>query len=105
MLMSNAKTISTDEARKNFSELVSRAYFSGKQTAITRNNQPMAWIVGEPFMQGLREFIELLEHENPSLADTLAIMLSDNLRREIEQSADEAERGEVVSFESILDAE
>lgn len=97
------KTISTEEARRRFSELVSLAYYKGAHTPIARNKQQVAWIVGEPFMRGLGEFFSYLEENHPALADTLALLADENLRGEVEQGLEAYWRGEAFPIEHILD--
>ena len=95
--------LSAEEARRRFSEVVSEAFYQGKKTPIARNNKPVAWIVGDPFMQGLFNFFEYLIEEQPALADTLALLVDEKLRGELERGMEEYERGEAVPLESILD--
>ena len=82
-------TLTTDEARKNFSKLIELAFYKNQLTRVKRNKKPMAWIVGDPFMQKIGQFVDyLIEHE-PALADTLAITLDDDIREAIEASTKE----------------
>lgn len=98
-------SVSTDEARRRFSELVSLAFYKGRPTSIARNKQRMAWIVGEPFMRGFREFWDMLEKEHPALADTLAILVDDDLRSQLDEGMKAYDRGEAFPLEEILDPE
>ena len=96
-------TVTTDEARKNFSKLIELAFYKNQLTRVKRNKTPMAWIVGEPFMQRLGQFVDyLIEHE-PALADTLAITLDDDIREAIETGTKEVKDGKLIPIRNILD--
>lgn len=96
-------TVSTYEARRNLSGLLELAFYRNEQIRIKRNKKPMARIVGEPLMQTVEKLIDyIIEHE-PALADTLAIMLDDEIREVIEQGTKDARAGKLLPIESILD--
>jgi hypothetical protein len=96
-------TVSAHEARQKFAELIELAFYKNAQIRIERNKKPMAWIVGEPFMKVIDSVIDhIIEHE-PAIADTLAIMLDDNIRAVIEQGTREIKEGKLIPIESILD--
>jgi hypothetical protein len=95
-------TVSAHEARQKFAELLELAFYKNAQIRIERNKKPMAWIVGEPFMKVLDSVIDhLIEHE-PAIADTLAIMIDDEIRTVIEQGIQEIKAGKLIPIESIL---
>ena len=97
------RSIKTREARQRIAELLELAFYKNEQFVIQRDKRPMARLVGEPYMQKLEQFLEhLIEHE-PALADTLAIMLNDDVREVIEKGTEEVAAGQTVPLESILD--
>ena len=49
------RVFSVSEARANFSELVSEAGYAGRETVITRNNRPIAVIIGYEQYLALRQ--------------------------------------------------
>jgi PHD/YefM family antitoxin component YafN of YafNO toxin-antitoxin module len=97
------QTVQAHEARKQLSELIEKAYYKDTHTRIKRNKKPMAWIVGDPFMKKMGDFIGHIIEKETALADTLAILLSDDIRETIEEGMKEAERGETVPLESIFE--
>jgi antitoxin (DNA-binding transcriptional repressor) of toxin-antitoxin stability system len=95
-------TVSAHEARQKFAELIELAFYKNAQIRIERNKKPMARIVGEPFMKVLDSVIDhIIEHE-PAIADTLAIMIDDEIRTVIEQGIQEIKAGKLIPIESIL---
>lgn len=58
----------------------------------------MARLVGEPVMQAIEQLIA----DDPGLADSLALMLNDDLQRTIEQSHQEARAGKLIPIEEAL---
>lgn len=96
------QTISVEEAKCRLSELVSLACDRGEHTPIARNEEPVAWIVGEQFMRGLGEFLDHIAEHHPALADTVALLADTRLRADIEHGRDEHQQGEGIPLESIL---
>lgn len=63
----------------------------------------MAWIVSEPFMETVVNLIDhIIDHE-PSLADTLALMVNEDAQTVIKQGTQEKREGKILPLESILD--
>lgn len=51
----------------------------------------------------LQRMVETLEQTDPALADTIALLLNDDVRGEIEQSVKEAEAGKVRPLREVVD--
>ena len=51
----------------------------------------------------LQRMVETLEQTDPALADTIALLLNDDVRGEIAQSVKEAEAGEVRPLREVVD--
>ncbi|MFC1961122.1 hypothetical protein ACFLYO_10470 [Chloroflexota bacterium] len=77
--------VSAYEARRKFAELLETAFYQNAQIHIHRNKKPMARLVGEPFMQAIDQLIKA----DPGLADTLAIMLNDEVQTALQESAED----------------
>ncbi len=98
-----SKSIQALEARSRFGELLELAYYKGMQFRVARKDKPMAWIVGEPFMRSVSQVIDyIIEHE-PVLADTLAIMLDNELMEALEQGTKEVKAGKTIPIEKALE--
>jgi hypothetical protein len=95
-------TVSTYEARQNFARLIELAFYRNAQFRVKRNNRPIAWIVGEPFMQRLSQFVDYLMEHEPILADTLAIDLDDDIREALEQGSEEVKAGKFIPIDDVL---
>ena len=96
-------TVSTHQARENLAKLIELAFYKAEKIQVKRNNRPMAWIVGEPFMDAVGQVVDYLIENEPAIADTLAIMVDDKIRQTIEQGVKESRAGEYVPIETILD--
>lgn len=101
--MSYTATVSAHEARKNFATLMELAYYKNAQIRIKRNQKPFARLVGEPLMQDIDKVIDFLIKYKPAIADTLAIMLDENLKQLIDQGTKEVKAGKTIPLESILE--
>ncbi len=97
--------ISAHNARQKLSELLELAYYKDERIQVRRNNKPMAWIVGEPFMDAIHHLLDHIMTHQPELADSLAISLDADIRRTIEASRQETAAGQVFPLASILDAD
>ncbi|MBZ0099225.1 MAG: type II toxin-antitoxin system Phd/YefM family antitoxin [Taibaiella sp.] len=95
-------TVSTYEARQNFSKLIELAFYRNEHFRVKRNNKPIAWIVGEPFMQRLGRYVEYLIENEPILADTLAIALDDDIRDAIEQGSEEVKDAQFIPLDDVV---
>jgi prevent-host-death family protein len=91
-------SVSTIEFRKHLSELMELAYYKNQQVRISRKGKPMARLVGEPFMQALGNMVNLIIKNDPSLADTLAIVADEEIREAILESQREYESGKKISI-------
>jgi antitoxin (DNA-binding transcriptional repressor) of toxin-antitoxin stability system len=85
-------------ARKQLGSLLERVYYQGQQFQITRKDKPMARLVGEPFIQAIEKLIE----SDEMLADTLAILLDQEISGDIRQSRQEYQEGRAVRVEDVL---
>ncbi|MFC1959370.1 hypothetical protein ACFLYO_01550 [Chloroflexota bacterium] len=83
--------VSAYQARRNFSELLETAFYQNAQIHIHRNKKPMARLVGEPFMQAIEQLIMA----DPGFADTLAIMLNNEVQTALQESAEDVAAGRV----------
>lgn len=90
--------IQTKEARANFSELLNQVYYTGSQFRIMKRNKGMARLVPEPLVTA----IESILADDPALADTLELMLNQNLRQEVEESLAEAKAGHTRSADEFF---
>ena len=83
--------VSANHARRNLAELLETAFYQNTQIHIHRNKKPMARLVGEPFMQAIDQLIMA----DTSLADTLAIMLNEEIQTVIQESTEDVAAGRV----------
>jgi len=88
----NAVTIQAIEARQKFGELLERVYYQDKVYQITRKDKPMGWLVGDAFMEKMGIIINYIIENEPVIADTLAVMLDDEIRSVIEEGRKESAR-------------
>ena len=86
------------EARQNLGKLLELAYYQDQQFQISRKSKPMARLVGERFMQAIDKLIE----NNPSITDTLALILNDEALETIQQSRKEYQAGKGIPVEDVL---
>ncbi len=91
--------VSAYQARRNFSELIERAFYQNERIQIERNKKRMAWLVGDPFMAA----VEKLLAESPGLMETLAIMLDDEMMAAIRQGDREVREGKTIPIAKALD--
>lgn len=98
-------SLSTHQARQNFSELLERAFYQNAKIRIERNKKPMAWIVGNPFMEALDQVIDQLIDTNPALADSLALTLDSSIRDIIKRGHKERKARKFVPIETIFNDE
>ena len=97
--MTSGTTVTTVEAKQNISKLMELAFYKGEQIRITRGKRPMAWLVGEPFMDALQRILE----NNPGLVETLEIMLDPDAMAAIEQGTADVEAGKTIPVAEVLD--
>jgi len=95
-------TVSSNEARRDFSQLVERAYYKNEAIRVQRNKRDMAWIVGEPYMQRLQHAVKLLIEKDPAYADTLAIEMNPKLQKIIDDAMADIESGRVIPLEDVF---
>ena len=91
-------TIQALDARQKFGELLELAYYKDRKFCIKRKNKPMAWLVGEPFMNALKTILE----KNPNLAETIEIMLDEKLMTAIKKGNKEVKAGKTIPIEKAL---
>jgi prevent-host-death family protein len=88
-----------NKARKHLGELIQEAHYKGKPFILTRNNKPMATILGtDEFSQ----MLEIIEKHDYALADTLAIMYSPEIREGLKQGDKDIADGKVLPFDKSL---
>ncbi len=68
-----------------------------------RKDKPMAWLVGELFMQQISTFIEHAIDHDPALADSLAITFDHDIAAVIKQGDKEKKEKKLLPIEKILD--
>ncbi len=99
----NINTIPALDARRQLGELLERVYYQNQQFRIMRKDKPMAWLVGDTFMEHVATAIDYIIDHDPVLADSLALSLNTELQYLLEQGTKEREEGKLVPLESILD--
>ena len=92
-------TVSAYQVRRNFAELLELAYYRNTQIKIERNKKPMARLVGEPFMAA----VEKLLQTDPALAETIAIMLDDDMMTAIEKGNQQVKAGKTIPITKALE--
>jgi len=95
-------TIQAIEARHNLGELLERVYYQNKVYRIARKDKPMGWLVGDDFIEAFGKMVDYIIENDPVLADTLAIMLDDEIRSAIEQGTKEREEGKLIPLSEAL---
>jgi antitoxin (DNA-binding transcriptional repressor) of toxin-antitoxin stability system len=95
----HSTTIQALDARQRLGELLELVYYKGRQFRIARKNKPMAWLVGEPFMAALGTLLK----QNPRLAETIEIMLDEELVEAIKQGTKEVKTGKTIPIEKIFE--
>ncbi len=91
-------TIQALDARQRLGELLELVYYKGKQFRIARKNKPMAWLVGEPFMAA----IERVLRDNPRFAETVEILLDDEMMEAISKGDQEIKEGKLIPLNKVL---
>ena len=99
----NTNTIQALDARRRLGELLELAYYRGERFRIARKDKPMAWLVGEPFVKAISRAIDYIVKHEPALAETLEIMLDDELTGIIEQGTREVQAGKTIPIEKALE--
>ncbi len=89
--------IQTLDVRQRLGELLELVYYRAHQYRILRKNKPMARLVSEPLMQA----IEALIAKDSALADTLVLMVNDEMKALINKSRKELSAGQKIP---LLDA-
>ena len=52
------RSVSTDMARRQLSQLLEQVYYTNTQIQIKRNKRPMAWLVGAPYLEKLTQIVD-----------------------------------------------
>ena len=93
------------EARQKLGELLERVYYQDQRFRISRKNKPMAWLVGDAFINAVGTLLDYIVENEPALADSLSITLDTQIRAIIERGTKERQAGKLLPIESILDDE
>ena len=91
------------EARNRFGELLDVVFYKGAQFQISRKRKALGWLVGDPFMKSMTKLIDYIMEHEPTLADTIAINLDEQLQSVLERGKKEVKAGKTVPIETILD--
>lgn len=83
------------ELRQQLGEVLERVHYRYDQFQIVRKDKPMARIVNEKYIQAMERLIQ----ENPSLTETLEIMLD---RDFVTALTEDVKREDYLSLESVL---
>ena len=75
-------TVQTHEARKQLAKLIELVYYKNERVQVLRAKRPMAWLVGEPYMQAVERLVEAIENRAPDLAQELTEELKGLLQEE-----------------------
>lgn len=95
--------IRAQDARSHLGDLLNQVYYQNKQFQINRKDKPMAWLVGQNFMEMAGQAIDYIIEHKPALADTMAIMLDDEMRSVIDNNKKEMASEERLPLASILE--
>ncbi len=79
------------------------AFYKGERFRIARKNKPMAWLVGEPFMEAISKVIDYIIENEPALADSLAISLDEEINTVINKGTEAVKKEEFIPLATILD--
>ncbi len=90
--------ISAIQLRQQMGEVLERVHYQFQQYRITRKDKPMARLVNEEYMQTIDRLLET----DPSLADTIALMLNNEAMEIIEQGQQEVREGNLIPLIDAL---
>jgi antitoxin (DNA-binding transcriptional repressor) of toxin-antitoxin stability system len=90
-------TLSSMQLRTKLGEILERVYYRGEQFQIVRKDKPMARIVSDLLMQ---QFDELIATD-PALADTLALMMNEEVQVAIREGQMEIKSQKLIPFEQL----
>lgn len=90
--------ISAIQLRQQMGEVLERVHYQFQQFRIMRKDKPMARLVNEEYMQTIDQLIE----SDPSLADTIALMLNDEAMGIIEQGQQEVRESKFIPLAEAL---
>ena len=93
-------TLQISEARKQLSELIDEAYYTGKPFQLAKGNKPMAMLIGT---KEFGEMLKIIEAHDPGLADTLAIMSNPGVQEIIEAGEKDHQAGNLLPLDDLLD--
>ncbi len=96
------KEVSTQQARANLAELLELAFYKNERILVKRNEQPMAWLVGQRYIKVFDQLVAFVIEHQPEFADTLALELDDEMRGQVEQSRHEMKAGKLMPLEEAL---
>lgn len=95
-------TVTTHAARRNLSQLLEQVYYRGNHIQIRRNKRPMAWLVSAPFLVQVHNLLEIMVDSNPGLADTVALLLDEDVINTIREGKEDIAAGRVRPLSSVL---
>ncbi|HCS78890.1 TPA: hypothetical protein DIV55_04050 [Patescibacteria group bacterium] len=93
------------EARRKFGELLERVYYQNVKFRITRKDKPMAYLVGNEYVQTVNTIIDYIIENEPALSDTLALTLNKEFQEIVKQGTKEIKAGKLIPIETILEDE
>lgn len=91
-------TLNAVELRQQLGEVLERVHYQAVQFRILRKDKPMARLVNEQYMEAIDQLIDT----DPSLADTLALMLNEEAMAIIEQGKSELNEGNLTPLHQAL---
>lgn len=96
-------SVSTKEAKNNFSRLIELAHFKNRQIEIRRNQRPMAWLVGTSFMQAVGQLLEYAGKHKVGWAETVEVLSDPELMAAIEEGQEAVRAGKTLPIEQALE--
>ncbi len=93
-----SQRVAMSQVRQQLTDLVERSHFKNETIQITRQDKPVAWIVGNNFIEALQSALA----DDQSLQDTLEIFLNQNEYTELTTSIEEMKQGGVVKVSDSL---
>ncbi len=85
--------------RKRLGGFVERAHYHFSQFRLIRKDKPMARLVSEPYMQAVEHLLE----ENPTLTETVEIMLDQTFSEALRRDDRDVAEGKVYPIETVLE--
>lgn len=101
ILNTKVHTLPLIKVKQELDNLVKRVY-KGRSIRIDGENKMKAYLVGEPYIDAVNQVIEYILHNEPEMADTIAISLNDEVKQILQDGHKDVENGNVLPIESIL---